>query len=101
MYFAEFEWDEEKSEKNFRERDFYFDDAIGIFEGLVVDKVDDRYDYGETRHIAIGMVDNRVLAVVYTWRGSVCRIISARKANRNERRAYSATLAGFGPDQEN
>ncbi|HYD65663.1 BrnT family toxin [Azospirillum sp.] len=45
-------------------------------------------------------MDGHVLAVVYTWRGDACRIISARMANRHERRAYRETVAGLAPDEE-
>ncbi|HEY5795423.1 MAG TPA: BrnT family toxin [Bosea sp. (in: a-proteobacteria)] len=60
----EFEWDETKSEPNLAERGFGFDFAALMFEGPTLDKVDDRFDYGETRIKAIGEVDGRVLAVI-------------------------------------
>jgi uncharacterized DUF497 family protein len=51
---------------------------------------DARRDYGEPRFRVLGVVDGRILFVVYTWRGGVCRLISARKADARERRRYQA-----------
>jgi uncharacterized DUF497 family protein len=83
-----FEWDEAKSEANLRERGFDFAYAALIFDGSTLEWDDVRRDYGERRIQAIGQVDEDVLFVVYTWRGAVRRIISARLANRRERDAY-------------
>jgi uncharacterized DUF497 family protein len=96
----DFEWDEDKNESNFDKHGIDFETAMLIWEGPVIEQVDDRKDYGESRFIALGMVEDRVLAVVYTWRGNCCRIISARKARKDERRAYRETLTGIGPDQK-
>jgi uncharacterized DUF497 family protein len=83
-----FEWDEEKHERNIRERGIGFDIAARIFEGRTVEWLDDRFDYGEGRICAIGEADSGLLMVVYTLRGDVHRIISARRANRKERRQW-------------
>lgn len=83
-----FEWDEAKSEANFRERGFDFAYAALIFDGPTLEWHDMRRDYGERRIQAIGQVNEDILFVVYTWRGAVRRIISARLANRRERDAY-------------
>ena len=88
----EFEWDEAKSERNLRERGFDFAYAAGIFEGLVIETIDDRLDYGEERVIAIGETGGSVLVVVYTDRDGVRRIISARLANRRERDVYDTHI---------
>jgi hypothetical protein len=53
-----------------------------------IERVDDRRDYGEDRIQVIGLSAGRVLFVVYTRRGDVIRVISARRANRDERKAY-------------
>lgn len=80
----QFEWDEAKSAKNFRERGFGFDVAALVFDGPVLEWCDVRDQWGETRVVAIGGVEGRVLAVVYTDRDSIRRIISARRARRAE-----------------
>jgi hypothetical protein len=87
----DFEWDQGKNEANIAKHGIDFDEAIGIFEGFVLERVDNRRDYGEVRIAATGVAEGRELAVVYTIRGEVRRIISARRARRNERRAYRQT----------
>jgi uncharacterized DUF497 family protein len=55
---------------------------------LVVIEHDLSEDYGEDRFIATGRVEGLLVTVAYTERGDCIRIISARKANANERRTY-------------
>jgi uncharacterized protein len=83
-----FEWDAAKSAANIAKHGIDFEDAIGIFDGPVLEKADARRDYGEDRFVAFGVVDDRELAVVYTGRGERRRIISARRAHGRERKAY-------------
>jgi uncharacterized DUF497 family protein len=84
-----FEWDEEKNAVNIRKHGIRFEDAIRIFDGFVATEVDDRHDYGEVRMISLGAVDDIVvLAIVHTDREGITRIISARQANRAERKRY-------------
>lgn len=80
-----------KDERNRRERGFGFDFAALIFEGETIEWPDDRRDYGEARVRAIGEVDGLVLHVVFTDRGDVRRIISARLATRKERDRWHAS----------
>lgn len=84
----DFEWDDAKSARNFRERGLCFDDAAMIFLGPTVEIVDERRPYGETRVKAIGVVEGEFLVVVFTDRREARRIISARKANRKERELW-------------
>ncbi len=84
----EFEWDDEKSARTFRERGLDFKTAALIFAGDVVEFSDERRDYGEERLVAVGVVGDEVLVVVSTLRGPVRRIISARRANRKERELW-------------
>ena len=49
---------------------------------------DDRHDYGETRFNAFGVVDQRLLVCTYTMRGDTYRLISVRKASKQERRIW-------------
>ncbi len=86
-----FDWHDEKHEGNLRERGFGFDLAASIFEGVVLEEIDDRKDYGEIRVRAIGEADGNVLVVVYTDRRAVRWIISARLANRKERDRWLAS----------
>ena len=84
----EFEWDEEKNEKNISRRNIDFRWAAGIFQGPTLERPDLRRSYGEERLIAIGVVDGIVLTIVYTWRGGRRRIIAAWKAHDRERKRY-------------
>ena len=65
-----------------------FDYAVRIFADLTLESRDDRRDYGEIRMQAIGRINNDILFVVYTDRGDVRHIISARRANKKERRLW-------------
>jgi uncharacterized DUF497 family protein len=84
----EFEWDENKNRINIENHHVSFSQAAKIFDGDVLEWEDTRKEYGETRIIAIGRSEGRLLRVVYTERGNKIRIISARKANKNDRRNY-------------
>ena len=84
-----FEWDERKNRSNIAKHEISFDEARLIFEGPVLQLVDDRADYGEVRQISIGLLREVVaVTVVHTDRIGVTRIISARLANRKEKRLY-------------
>jgi uncharacterized protein len=88
------EWDEAKRLRNLRERGVDFIDAALIFAGSeIVEAVDARSEYGETRVRALGRVDDDWFVVVYTWRGDVRRLISAWKVGEDGRRRYQALLA--------
>jgi len=89
---ADFEWDPAKEEKNVRERDLDFTTASRIWVAPVLEKIDGRRDYGETRILAFGKIDGRLMAVLFTWRGAARRIISAQKANRREQRRFEAEI---------
>ncbi len=83
-----FEWDPAKRQANLRKHGVDFVAAVRIFEGPVLEREDRRRDYGEPRFVALGAVEELLLAVVYTPRRAVFRIISARRANRHEKAAY-------------
>jgi len=59
-----------------------------VFDGASLTIEDDRMDYGETRYITIGFLDERMVVLVWTPRGDVHRIISMRKANDREKAIY-------------
>lgn len=88
-----FEWDERKREQTIRECGVDMVYAAQIFEGPVLARVDDRQDYGEERFIAVGMVDDECLVVVYSLRGDRIRLITAWKGGRDGRSRYQAGLA--------
>ncbi len=83
-----FEWDASKAASNLRKHDVDFEAAANAFEDpFAIDAADELID-GERRYNRIGMAGDHLIVVTYTWRGENCRIISARKADRHERRHY-------------
>jgi len=83
-----FEWSDSKARANQRKHGVSFEVARVFDDPASVDEVDDREDYGEDRFITTGMVDGRLLTVVYTERDGRTRIIPARKATRREQDDY-------------
>ena len=85
-----FEWDAEKARANERKHRVSFDEAATAFgDPLSVTIRDPDHSDDEVRLILMGSTYlDRILVVVHTDRGDNIRIISARPATRNERRAY-------------
>jgi uncharacterized protein len=84
-----FDWDPKKAARNLSVHKVPFEVATWVFDDpLAIDGVDRRKDYREERSNIIGTVDNRVLFVTYTLRNEAIRIISARRANKKERKRY-------------
>ncbi|KYC43378.1 hypothetical protein WA1_14130 [Scytonema hofmannii PCC 7110] len=88
-----FEWDKNKNEANIIKHGLDFADAPRIFNFPLRISLDEREDYGEDRWIGIGMLDGRVVVVVYTEPDEqTVRIISLRKALPYERKRYEQYL---------
>jgi hypothetical protein len=88
-----FEWDETKAESNLRKHGIDFDDAIEVFYDPDAVVEQDRIVDGELRWQAIGRASrSAILYVAHTvdneGQDEVIRIISARRADRRERRRY-------------
>ena len=82
-------WDPVKNRRNIALHGITFEDAVRIFQGPTLERVDDRLDYGEVRVYAFGMVHGFEITVIYTdVSASERRIISAWRAERHERQAY-------------
>jgi len=82
-------WDRRKGRSNLTRHGIAFEDAIGIFDGPTLEKVDGRFDYREIRVYAIGVANGLEVTVTYTdVSESERRIISAWRAERHERAAY-------------
>jgi hypothetical protein len=85
----DFEWDDQKAASNEAKHGVSFGAAASVFlDDQRLEDTDLRRDYGEERINVIGFVDGLVLHVTYTQRGDVARLISARLADREERRRY-------------
>ena len=78
-----------KRDATLAERGLDMSRAAEIFGGATLTVEDDREDYGETRLITIGFLDGRMVVMVWTQRGVARRIISLRKANEREQKAYA------------
>ena len=88
-----FEWDEEKNNENIRKHGIDFVDVPEIFDWYMLIDLDTREEYGEDRYIGIGILHNMITVVVYTERqDETIRLISARKANKHERKKYQDVL---------
>ncbi len=86
--YINYEWDEAKRQDTLTTRGVDFA-AMARFDwttALVLE--DTRADYGEPRFRALGLIDDRLFAVVVTPRGDALRVISLRKANARERRRW-------------
>lgn len=85
----EFEWDAEKAIINLKKHGIEFEVATSIFldQNRIVCK-DIRFDYKENRLITFGKIAERLHVVVYIEKEDVIRIISARKANKRERKYH-------------
>ncbi len=88
-----FEWDKAKDAANIAKHGVSFAMARRIFDGPVLTRIDDRQDYGEVREYSLGVVGGvLILVVIHTRRMERIRIISARRANRTERKAYEEAI---------
>jgi uncharacterized DUF497 family protein len=85
----DFEWDWAKSNSCQISRNFDFAYVVSIFlDPTLVVEHDQRWDYGEERFRALGLIDEKVFVVVFTRRHKAIRIISARRANGREVKRY-------------
>jgi len=88
----EIEFDPDKCRRNIELRGLDFRDAPAVLEGPALTYLDERFDYGEPRWITVGLLNQRMIIVVWTPCGEVYRIISMRKANEREQESYSGRL---------
>jgi uncharacterized DUF497 family protein len=88
----EFEWDSKKAASNLKKHGVSFKEARSVFyDELAVQFFDEENSASEDRFVMLGMSnDTRLLMVCHCERadGNIIRIISARKATKNEARFY-------------
>lgn len=88
-----FEWDEQKNQANIAKHELDFADAPKVFRLPLRIFLDERQDYGEERWIGIGLLDGRVVVIVFIEPDKqTIRIISLRKALPYERKRYEQYL---------
>lgn len=89
-----FEWSETKRAENLNKHGVDLVFATLIFEGPVLTQIDDRNDYGETRFISVGLIDDVAYVVVHTARGERTRLISAWLGGQKAHGRYKARFPG-------
>ena len=84
-----FEWDSGKADANRRKHGVDFADAVGVFEDPYALSRPDPFP-AEERSATLGRdLLDRLIVVVWTWRGEAIRLMSARRATPRERRRYA------------
>ena len=83
-----FEWDENKRLSNIDKHGIDFEDARKIFNGITLTFQDNRFDYKEQRFITMGLLGEVVVLAAHTEINDVIRIISMRKATKNEQKLF-------------
>ncbi len=90
-----FDWDEGNSDKNLASHGVSRAESEQVFlnRPLLVSP-SSRPGVSETRHLTLGRTDaGRLLAVVFTVRGKLLRVISSRDMSERERKSYGASQA--------
>ena len=89
----QFEWDDNKARTNLAKHGASFEEASTVFaDPLSLTIPDPAHSQVEDRFIILGQSHRqRLLVVVHTERGDKIRLISARRASRNERKQYEET----------
>lgn len=84
------EWDPLKAETNLKKHQISFEEACTVFDDpLFITFLDVEHSLDEERYITLGLSQrNRLLLIAHTDREGTIRIISARKATKNEQRFY-------------
>jgi uncharacterized DUF497 family protein len=90
-----FDWDDSKAKSNLAKHGVPFEYATRVFLDPRFIAFDaSRAGDQETRRKAVGVIEGKLFVVVHTERAGACRIISARRANAMEQRAYGPVHAG-------
>lgn len=88
-----FEWDEIKNRANLHKHGFHLAEAAEMFRNPLLVRPDTREDHGEERWLGIGITKGRVAFAAFAYDSpDTIRIISLRKANREERKEYEEAL---------
>jgi uncharacterized protein len=89
---VEITFDQAKRDWTLAERGLAFEDAAKVFTGPTYQWIDDRQNYGETRVITVGWLQDRMVIVVWTEREQARHVMSMRKANDREQARYRERL---------
>ncbi len=81
-------FDPAKRELTLKDRGLDFANAAEVFAGRTLTAADERLPYGEARFQTVGFLAGRMVMVVWTPRRDARHVISMRKCNDRERKAY-------------
>jgi uncharacterized DUF497 family protein len=82
-------WDPDKAKSNFKKHGVHFSDAEGVLYDPYALTIEDKDIEDEHHYVSVGIdYPGRILVVVYTYVNDKIRLISARKAEKHERRDY-------------
>ena len=87
------DWDEGKRRSNIRKHGIDFIGVEKVFESKTVTILDDRFDYGESRFITLGLLNGRVVVIAHSETRELIRVVSVRKATKNEEENYFKEIA--------
>lgn len=87
-----FVWDETKRRNNIKKHGLNFSEAQKVFLGPTFTFEDERFDYNEQRFITVGLLDITVVVIAHAETEKEIRIISMRKATKNEQKIFFENL---------
>ena len=87
-----FTWHESKRQVTLQRRGLDFAQAEQVFVGPTFTFEDDREEYGEQRWVTLGLLNGIVLVIVHTENVDEIRVISMRKAEKDEQRLFFSNL---------
>ena len=85
-------FDPAKRDRTLEERGLDFADAARLFAGITQTLPDERRDYGEARWQSYGLIDGRLVMVVWTQRGDDRHVMSMRKCNEREQVKFGRAM---------
>jgi uncharacterized DUF497 family protein len=84
-----YDYDPDKRVSNLKKHGLDFDEAREVIEGVqTVTFEDKRFDYGEVRFLTLGLLQGVVVIIATAETENTIRIISMRKADKNEQKIY-------------
>ena len=87
---VKFEWDEKKNAKNLLKHGIFFEDTLDVFKDPKrIEMYDKAHSFFEDRWMVVGLNNSTILTIFFTERNNTIRIISARKADKNDKEEYS------------
>lgn len=84
-----FSWDSGKNEQNIKKHGISFEKATALWEDIYLEVEDLAYSQeGETRSATLGRINNKVYLAIWCRRKELIRLISVRRARKNEEKIF-------------